>query len=401
MKNKEQKIDQIVLETLSFEHLFSVALESGQPFAAWKMPFENTQSIVVSLQKEALKVSADLEELPNGFLAHPFQAKDKQAYLIPADIYYTTEMDHIDFSNSYDLSIKERVEHEIHSFDPDQPLKRWKGNMLKEHFPPTSKEHFTSIVAESVEAMQNEEFTKVVLSRTKEAKLKEDFSPFEFFQKLSESYPAAFVSICYIPNVGLWLGASPETLISVDEHGIFKTVALAGTQASNGISPKEASWKSKEIEEQALVSRYIINCFKKIRLREFEEIGPRTVAAAHLLHLCTEFKVDTKTTNFPQLGTVMLDLLHPTSAVCGMPKEIATDFILRNEQYNRSIYSGYIGPIGLENRHHLFVNLRCLQLFNDHALLYAGAGITADSDPEKEWNETEIKMDTMLKHLNS
>ncbi|OHX68504.1 hypothetical protein NH26_09070 [Flammeovirga pacifica] len=392
-------MDHIELESLSFEHLLAVALESGQPFAAWKMPQENTQSIVVSLQKDALKVSADLEDLPNGFLAHPFQTKDNQAYLIPADIYYTTEMDHIDFSNSYDLNIKERVEKEIHNFDPKKSLKRWKGNMLKEHFPPTSKEHFTSIVGESVRAMQNEEFTKVVLSRTKEASIKDDFSPIDLFQRLSSAYPTAFVSICYIPHVGLWMGASPETLISVDENGVFKTVALAGTQASDGLSPKEASWKSKEIEEQALVSRYIINCFKKIRLREFEEIGPRTVAAAHLLHLCTEFKVDTKATNFPQLGTVMLELLHPTSAVCGMPKEIATDFILQNEQYNRSIYSGYIGPIGLENRHHLFVNLRCLQLFNDHALLYAGAGITADSDPEKEWKETEIKMDTMLKHL--
>ncbi|NLR91278.1 chorismate-binding protein [Flammeovirga agarivorans] len=401
MKKSYHHTDQIVLKTLDFDSLLSVALESGQPFATWKMPNENTKSIVVSLQKEAMRVTPDLEELPNGFLAHPFHDTSKKAYLIPADIYYTTEMDHIDFSNDYDYDTKVRVEKAINTFDPSKPLRKWKRNMLKEHFPPTSKEHFVNIVGESVKAMQNEEFLKVVLSRTKEAGLKDDFSPIDFFHRLSEAYPTAFISMCYIPNVGLWMGASPETLISVDENGIFRTVALAGTQASNGIHPRDASWKSKEIEEQALVSRYIINCFKKIRLREFEEKGPRTVAAAHLLHLKTDFKVDTKATNFPQLGTVMLDLLHPTSAVCGMPKDIATQFILDNEHYNRSIYSGYIGPIGLENSQHLFVNLRCLQLFTDHALLYAGAGITSDSDPEKEWKETELKMDTMLKHLNA
>ncbi|AZQ63197.1 isochorismate synthase [Flammeovirga pectinis] len=403
MEKKSQNIISTKVEnaTLDFDTVLAVALNSGQPFAAWKMPNENTQSIVVSLQKEALRVTSDLENLPNGFLARPFQDQDNKAFLIPADIYYTSDLPEIQFSTDYDFETKVKVEKALTDFKQNKPLNKWKDNMLKEHFPPTSKEHFTSIVDNSIEAMKNDAFLKVVLSRTKEAPLKDDFSPIHFFHRLCKAYPNAFISVCFIPKIGLWMGASPETLISVDENGIFRTVALAGTQASNGMLPKDASWKSKEIEEQALVSRYIINCFKKIRLREFDEKGPRTVAAAHLLHLRTDFKVDTKATNFPQLGTVMLDLLHPTSAVCGMPKEVATQFILDNEHYNRSLYSGYIGPIGLRNRNHLFVNLRCLQIFNDHALLYAGAGITEDSDAEKEWNETEIKMDTMLKHLHS
>ncbi|WP_062615771.1 chorismate-binding protein [Flammeovirga sp. SJP92] len=399
-KRVDQKITKVNNAPLHFDEVLGTALDSGQPFAAWKMPQEATQQIVVSLQKEALRVEVDLEELPKGFLARPFQDKEDKAYFIPADIYYTSDLAQVEFSSDYDFETKLNVEKALSKFDYTQHKDRWKRQMLKTHFPPTSKEHFTNIVQESVNAMNNEEFLKVVLSRTKEAPLKEGFSPIEFFHRLCKAYPNAFVSMCYLPTIGLWMGASPETLISMDENGIFRTVALAGTQASNGILPKDASWKSKEIEEQALVSRYIINCFKKIRLREFEERGPRTVAAAHLLHLKTDFKVDTKATNFPQLGTVMLKLLHPTSAVCGMPKEIATQFILENEKYNRSLYSGYLGPVGIQNRDHLFVNLRCLQLFEDHALLYAGAGITCDSDPEKEWKETEIKMDTMLKHLN-
>ena len=163
-----------------------------------------------------------------------------------------------------------------------------------------------------------------------------------------------------------------------------------------GLPLAQVPWTQKEIEEQAFVSRYIINCFKKIRLREFEEIGPRTVKAANLIHLRTDYVVDMKALNFPQLGTVMLDLLHPTSAVCGMPKEPALAFLQSHEKFERRFYSGYLGPVNIDQESHLFVNLRCMQIFSDKAILYSGAGTTSDSVPEKEWEETENKMQTLL-----
>ena len=144
---------------------------------------------------------------------------------------------------------------------------------------------------------------------------------------------------------------------------------------------------------------YIISCFKKIRLREYEEHGPKTVVAGNILHLNTEFIVDMKATNFPQLGSVMLALLHPTSAVCGMPLDRAFQFLIEHEGYDREFYSGYLGPINFQNQTNLYVNLRCLQLLEKEAIVYAGAGITQDSDPEKEWEETELKMNTLLQVL--
>jgi isochorismate synthase len=144
-----------------------------------------------------------------------------------------------------------------------------------------------------------------------------------------------------------------------------------------------------------MVERYILNCFKKIRLREYTEAGPRTVVAGKLMHLRTDFSVNMQEVPYPHLGTDMLTLLHPTSAVCGMPKEPAKAFILANEGYDRAFYSGFLGPVQVDGESHIFVNLRCLQLFEDTALLYAGAGITAESEPEKEWLETKMKMDTM------
>jgi isochorismate synthase len=154
-------------------------------------------------------------------------------------------------------------------------------------------------------------------------------------------------------------------------------------------------WTQKEIEEQALVSRYIINCFKAIRLREYEDEGPRTVRAGNLLHLRTDFLADMNKLGFPQLGTQMLDLLHPTSAVCGMPKEEAMKFILEEEKFDRSIFSGFLGPVNIDSESFIYVNLRCARIFSQSAVLYAGAGITQDSEPEKERAETEMKMKTI------
>ena len=102
-------------------------------------------------------------------------------------------------------------------------------------------------------------------------------------------------------------------------------------------------------------------------------------------------------TNFPQLGSVMLKLLHPTSAVCGMPLENSLAFLKSHEGYNRQFYSGYLGPVNVKKESLIYVNLRCMQLFPDRVRLYAGAGVTADSVAETEWNETEMKMLTLQK----
>ena len=155
-------------------------------------------------------------------------------------------------------------------------------------------------------------------------------------------------------------------------------------------------WSQKEIEEQALVSRYIVNCFKKIRVREYIENGPKTIQAGNLLHLKTEFTCDKNAINFPELGSVMLSLLHPTSAVCGMPKEAAVAQINKLEKHDRAFYSGFLGPVNYNDTTALFVNLRTMKIDQQHITLYAGCGITADSDPEKEWLETEMKIKTVL-----
>lgn len=368
----------------------------NRPFALWRLPESGQIHLIAGFETAARRYEqADLETLPAGFVAAPFNT-EKGIYFIPADEHWTWQ---IEVSANRAQCI--RGSHLY--FGEESAAEKLSVGRLRPYLAPTavtgnSPDNFRQAVREAIAAIKRHEFQKVVLSRQKEAAMPEDFDPVAFFLELCRRYPTAFISFFAIPQAGVWMGASPEILVSVDRHQIFRTMALAGTQAKGTLTNlQEASWTQKEIAEQAMVSRYIVNCFKKIRLREFEENGPRTVAAGHLIHLRTDFEVDMRATNFPQLGTVMLGLLHPTSAVCGMPKEPATAFIARHEHYDRALYSGYIGSVNIDGESYLFVNLRCMQLQERSLIMYAGAGITEDSDPDKEWRETEMKCNTMLR----
>ncbi len=96
----------------------------------------------------------------------------------------------------------------------------------------------------------------------------------------------------------------------------------------------------------------------------------------------------------------LLKRLHPTPAVCGLPKEKAYRFIQENEGYDRQYYSGFIGWLEPEGKSDLYVNLRCMNILSDRLVLYAGSGLLLSSEPESEWQETEAKMQTMRRLLN-
>jgi isochorismate synthase len=180
----------------------------------------------------------------------------------------------------------------------------------------------------------------------------------------------------------------------VDSQALH-TMALAGTQARPPF-PADVRWSAKEIEEQALVSDYIRDFFSRARVGVVHESGPHTVAAGNIVHLQTDFCVELPHYELMALANRVLHELHPTSAVCGMPKDKALAFILQHEGYDRSFYSGYLGPVHIDDQSHLYVNLRCMQLGQDAAYLYAGGGVTADSSPDAEWRETELKAGTLL-----
>jgi isochorismate synthase len=381
-------------ETELLAFLIQYAGENDFPFALWRLPDSPVRHLLISHRHEKLSRDTVIEDQQPGFAFAPFD-RTKDAVFLPANFLFSFEHGELRESlNPIEASSAQWLEKE---YKPSGKTARIKFSQSKDHTLCSDDTHFISLINQCMDEVEKGTFEKVVPSRTKYIELPPDFDVINAFQKLCSHYPNALISVVNIPGIGSWLGATPELLVSVEDKNIFKTVALAGTQPYvEGMNLKAVAWKQKEIEEQALVERYIISCFKKIRLREYEEHGPKTSFAGNLIHLKSEFTVNMAATNFPQLGTTMLQLLHPTSAVCGMPLEPALEFIKKHEGYNRSFYSGYLGPVNINNNIHIFVNLRCMQLFDKQAILYAGAGVTVDSIPEEEFDETELKFNTLL-----
>lgn len=360
-------------------------LENQLPFVAYRKP--NTNDVMAVFQSDdKLHLVSDYNE--SGFIFSPFDDREK-AVLIPSDNSTTINCDSV-------------------------TLNAVKASQLKTSTFETSKDHHINLVQKGIDAINSSYLKKVVLSRHETINLS-GLNPINLFNRLLQTYSTAFVYCWYHPKVGLWLGATPETLLKV-EGNRFETMALAGTQLYK--DTLDVVWEAKEKEEQQLVTDFVVSSLKSfvdsLNVSELE-----TVKAGNLLHLHTKIK---GTLNFSTLNFKdFLTSLYPTPAICGIPKESAKQFILENENYNREFYSGFLGELNLQEKRtrnlnrrniennayasvkkvsNLYVNLRCMQIQDNDTIIYVGGGITKDSIPENEWIETVNKTNTMKKVLS-
>ena len=266
------------------------------------------------------------------------------------------------------------------------------------------------LVNKGIDEINEGLFQKVVLSRCVEIESKA--LPLGLFQKLMTKYGNALCYLWYHPKVGLWLGATPEILLAL-KNGRLTTMSLAGTQQDSGT--EHPKWEKKELEEQQMVTNYIADALTD-RVDQLVKSDTETVRAGNLLHLRTKITGVVAKENLQGI----IEALHPTPAVCGMPKESARQFIADHENYERQYYTGFLGELNLktekqrstrqknqENQAYktisrtttLYVNLRCMQMRNGKAIVYVGGGITKGSNAEREWEETVAKSSTMLSIL--
>lgn len=332
----------------------------------------------------ALHTTSDFSE--SGFVFAPFDLNNKSVLLPERDCeHLTLEISNLDLDEDFKTSSIES-----------------KGEVAH-----------IKLVTKGVDTIKNGDLEKVVLSRKVEKDLKNG-NPFTIFKRLFNTYKNAMVYCWYHPKVGLWLGATPELLFKVEGKQLT-TISLAGTQPYE--ADAEVSWTSKEYKEQQIVTDYITKQIEPytstINVSEVE-----TVRAGNLLHLKTYIHSRIKPES--SLKSV-IEGLHPTPAVCGFPKEVSKQFILKNENYNREFYTGFLGELNLKtsktrntNRRNVennayavvrtysnfYVNLRCMQLKGHRAMIYVGGGITKDSIPQKEWVETVNKTKTIANVLS-
>lgn len=370
-----------------FNHL-QMHFDDALPLVVYRKP--NTEKVISFLQEDAqLHTTSSFYE--SGFVFAPFEATSEATVLIPSK--YASEMSLEALQNLSDeeiISSTSYVEENI-----------------------SAKKNHITLVQKGIKDINDRSMKKVVLSRKQ--KIAHSYeSPFSIFKRLAHTYKTAFVYCWYHPKVGLWLGATPETLLSINNRRLH-TMSLAGTQKYK--EEQNVIWGAKEQEEQQLVTDSIVkNLTPLVNNLEVSEV--QTHKAGALLHLKTSIKASINEAEVSLQKVI--NALHPTPAVCGLPKKNAKDFIINNEGYNRNYYTGFLGEVNLKTekkrvtsrrntenlaysaikKHtHLFVNLRCMEVDAQGAQLYVGGGITSSSNPEAEWEETVHKLSTIARIL--
>ncbi|CAD7799780.1 Isochorismate synthase EntC [Chryseobacterium aquaeductus] len=267
------------------------------------------------------------------------------------------------------------------------------GKLLSQddsHFSAETHEEYLDKLQKAIEVIKKNQLPKLVLSRRKIFTNFNEIDLKKSFHNLCAAYPNAFRYI-FIADDNAWMGAFSEVLgkFNKSTHE-FETMSLAGT------IPTSESWTDKEIEEQKPVSSYIRNVLEKFSTQsEIQESETYDHISGNIKHLKTDFKLKIK----PEDLEAIIEELHPTPAVCGIPKEFCKEKIQELEKFPRELYAGFI-RIETDEFIQYFVNLRCAKLYSDAVHLFVGGGITAQSNPEKEWIETELKSEAVLKNLS-
>jgi isochorismate synthase len=367
-------------KTISTEHsildALDICLDKNLVFAIYRLPGQKEISLVIQ-KDQNLKALNCLENISSegGFLIAPFSKNSSdKIYLIRPDYIFQKSLSAQQINNL--LTVESHVLSETAHISPEE----------------THHTEYIHQINKTLEEIRKGEYGKVVLSRVKIVPGAFYGHLRKIFELLCESYLNAFIYLTRFKDQ-FWIGASPEPLICSKENELF-TVSLAGTRPYSEKNMDFSNWNHKELVEQEYVTRNIISVLEEYDINEYNKTGPYTKKAGELIHLRTDF-------SFPynQVGNklkLLVNALHPTSAICGMPKEKSLGFIKGLEKHNREYYAGYLGPVGIDDRLQLFVNLRCMKVLENELALYIGGGITDESVPEDEWEETEIKADTLL-----
>ena len=234
---------------------------------------------------------------------------------------------------------------------------------------------------------------KAVLARQVELLASSPIDVPVVLRRLQEGAPESTVfAVCRGERT--FLGATPEQLVSLLGRD-FRSMAMAGSTrrasdpATDGLLASEMLASDKEREEHAVV----VDMLRQTLAPEAEHLDvaphPVVVQLRHLQHLVTPVEGRLRE---PVSVLRLVELLHPTPAVGGAPRDLALELIAEEERHERGWYAG---PIGWVDRHgdgELRVALRCGVVEGRSATLLAGCGIVADSDPDREWQESTMKL---------
>jgi len=247
----------------------------------------------------------------------------------------------------------------------------------------SSDERYMQAVENGIALIANDQAKKIVLSRIVSFPHR-GLTAEGVFNLLNEKFPDAAVFAFTDEQDAQWVGATPELLFR-KRGDSYTTISLAGTRKSGATE----DWGAKEIQEQNLVTEFIQHELELLGAERILCGEVQTRNAGSIEHLCNEITFD-----FSGDWKNVMKALHPTPAVCGMPRNEAKEIIQQIEQHDREYYTGLIGIEQGENVD-LYVILRCLKIEESKLHVFVGAGITKDSVPELEARETRWKAQSL------
>jgi salicylate biosynthesis isochorismate synthase len=278
-------------------------------------------------------------------------------------------------------------------FDPD-PVG---GYELASVRPP---EDFERAVREAARAVERGDVRKLVLAREVTVASGRPFKPAAVFDGLRTAYPSCYCFCVGTPEAA-FVGASPELLVR-RSGAVLSTVALAGSTrrsadpAVDDHLGERLLHSQKDLTEHRSVVRTIEHSLAPHSVWVTAAEEPSLVKVANIQHLATPIRAQLAE---PRSAVALAGALHPTSAVGGEPWERARGLLSSLERLDRGWYAGPVGWMDATEDGEFCVALRCALLTGTVAHCYAGGGIVADSDPEAELAETEVKLQAVLPAL--
>jgi menaquinone-specific isochorismate synthase len=256
-------------------------------------------------------------------------------------------------------------------------------------------------VAEAIKRIEKSDVDKVVLARDLVATSASEIEPRAILKKLAAEYPSTWTFA-----VDGLVGATPELLLRLS-RGMVTSRVLAGTIPKTGDDEKDLALaaslarSSKDLEEHEYAVRSVAEALEPFCSSTNVPESPFVLHLANVMHLATDVTGALIETKQRVDAFSLLKSLHPSAAVCGTPRNIAFDIIDEIEGMNRGRYAGPVGWIDASGDGELGIALRTGQITGKEIRIYAGCGIVAGSNPEKELEESAAKMIPMKSALQS
>jgi len=306
-----------------------------------------------------------------------------------------------------DINVKKVTEQLWQSFDKLESKKYQRittsSNSLisLKQIPVKDSAHFKTSVKSALKLIESQYFSKIVLSQAINVISPTPFSLIDSLNNLRLTYPGCYVFSTSNGKGQNFIGASPERLISIHNNQLV-TDALAGSAPRGKSEVEDANLgkgllnSEKDLREHQVVIDFIVDRLSKLGINPDFSPVPRLLQLSNIQHLWTPIRA-----RIPREIHLLkiLAQLHPTPAVAGVPRDVALQQIRGCESCDRSLYAAPLGWIDRTGNGEFAVGIRSALIDGDRAILYAGAGIVAGSEPEKELAEIQLKLQALLNAL--